>query len=855
MPKRPPAKTKTPPSRIAIAFAWASFAVLVITTILWSYWGSLVHHSNADQLVNSYLFDSGTVFKEASLPGQHTFLLKWPLLYLVKLLGSTPAAFSVVTVLSAVITVAGFAFILYRIERRPLNVGLLFLGLASVLLLVPAAPYAGGLLPVNMAMVTTRNIEYLAYLAGLVLLIRSRRLRSPGFWLASTVLAFVIASDKLFLSVAIGSALIGLLVYAITKGWNMVSFSAGWLVDSLTAGLLATILLAVVSALHITNIVSSGTAGPYTLVQNVHDFGLGLIFGAFGLFTNLGANPVYDTLTLRTVPHNLVDRIFSVSGPGYVLNLGISLLAAGAIFKIVQHSLEYNRNRTVSIDDRPTRLSILLILSSLAAGASFVVTNHYYPVDARYLTIALFTVFVCLATYGRKVDIRQVAAYRSAAGMLVIILLSTVGAWQTTQGQRRALDPIEQRNKTIVELMQARNVRLLVGDYWRVIPIRQESKRKLRVTPLADCTAPRDILSSRTWQPDLQKTGFAYLLSLDKSLTGYPNCSLEQITAVFGRPNKSSVVAGTTDKPTELLLFYDSGIHVSSPTTGKKVSTVFPVNSSDLPDQVCNGPTVVQTIAHQDDDLLFMNPDLMKDIRDERCIRTIYLTAGDAGSGSFYWLGREKGAEHAYSTMLGGVQIWVERTVKLKSGQFVTIANPRGNQNIQLIFMHLPDGNINGRGFPGSGFTSLEKLNNSSIRRISSVDGQSSYSRSELVSGLAELFEIYRPTVIRTQSSLDPDSRRHDHSDHITVGRLTQSAYDMFEKEVYQNEVVIPIEFYTGYANTDQPANVSGEELEDKDRIFSGYTKYDPATCSSNQDCWSHSNYQKFLPRQYRAER
>lgn len=855
MPKKTFYRKPAPLSRAAIAFAWGSFAVLTITTLLWSYWGSLVHRSNADQLVNSYLFDNGTVFKEASLPGQHTFLLKWPLIYLVKLLGSTQAAFSLVTVLSTLLTVAGFAFVLYRIERRPLNVGLLFLGLASVLLLIPAAPYAGGLLPVNMAMVTTRNIEYLVYLAGLILLIRSRRLKSRGFWLATTVLALLIASDKLFLSIAIGGAFIGLLIYAVTKGWNMVSFSAGWLVDSLLAGIMATIVLAVISALHITTIASSGTAGPYTIVQNVHDLGLGLIFGVLGLFTNLGANPVYDTLTLRTIPHSLVDRIFSVSGPGYVLNLGIGLLAAVSIVKIVQHSLEYNRNKTASIDDRPIRLSILLILSSLAAGASFVATNHYYPVDARYLTIALFTVFVCLATYGRKVEIRQATTYRCAVGVLIIIALSTVGTWQTTQAQRRALEPIEQRNQTIVELMRARNTKLLVGDYWRVIPIRQDSDRKLQVTPLANCTTPQGILSSRAWQPDLQKTGFAYLLSLDKSLTGYPHCSLEQVTSVFGRPNKSSVVSGTTDKPTELLLFYDSGIHVSSLTNNKKVSTVFPVDSSDLPDQVCDGPTVVQTIAHQDDDLLFMNPDLVKDIRDKRCIRTIYLTAGDAGSGSFYWLGREKGAEHAYSAMLGSVQIWVERTVKLKTGQFVTIASPRGNQNIQLIFMHLPDGNLNGRGFPGNGFASIEKLYNGSIRRISSVDGQSSYSRSELINSLAELLEIYRPTVIRTQSSLDPDSKRHDHSDHITVGRLTQSAYETFEKQVYQNEVVIPIEFYTGYANADQPANVSGEELEDKDRIFSGYTKYDPATCSSSQACWSHSNYQKFLPRQYRAER
>ncbi len=843
------------PTLAAKIFGWASLFVLIATSILWAYRGASVHSTNADQLVNSYLFDSNHVFKQATLPGQHSFLIKWPLIFLVKLLGSTPTAFTVVTILCVLITIVAFAYILYRIERRPLYVGLLYLCLASTLLLVPAAPFASALLPVNMAMITTRNVEYIVYIASLILLIRSRRLRSTGFWIATIALATLIASDKLFLGMAVGGALIGLLAYALTRGWNMVSFSAGWLVDGLVAGVLATVVLALVPAFTITHIASSGTASPYTLTHGPFGLALGFAFGVLGLLTNFGANPIYDSLSVQSIPRNLMDHLFSFSGPGFILNACIVILCAVAIVRIIQHSFAYNRDKTVSIDDRPTRLSILLILSSLAAGASFVLTDHYWPADSRYLAIGLFTAFICLATYGRSVTLRPKTVYTGGAVLLVVICLSTVGMHNTATYQKRALEPINKRNQVVTELMHARNAKLLVGDYWRVIPIRQASHRTLQVTPLANCTTPRDVLSSAAWQSDLTKHGFAYLLSLDRSLTDYPHCSLEQVTAVFGRPNKSSVVAGTASTPTELLLFYDSGIHKSSPTTSKKTSTIFPVASADLPDQVCDGPTVVQTIAHQDDDLLFMNPDLANDIRDNKCIRSIYLTAGDAGGNSFYWLGREKGAEYAYSKMLGIPQVWVERTIKLQTGQFITITNPRGNPTIQLIFMHLPDGNINGKGFVDNDFASLEKLNNGVIKNMVTVDDQSSYSRQQLVDSLAELFEIYRPTLIRTQSSLNPDPRRRDHSDHIAVGRLTQSAYEVFESKVYQNSVTIPIEFYAGYGIADQPANVTGPELEDKNQAFSEYTKHDPAACSSNQSCWMHSSYREYLPRQYRAER
>src|SRR5947209_7225934 len=69
--------------RIYVRFA---LGTLLVTSAWWSWLGSRVQLGNADQLVNPYLFQDNTTFHGAQFPGQHTFLIKWPLFYLVKLM-------------------------------------------------------------------------------------------------------------------------------------------------------------------------------------------------------------------------------------------------------------------------------------------------------------------------------------------------------------------------------------------------------------------------------------------------------------------------------------------------------------------------------------------------------------------------------------------------------------------------------------------------------------------------------------------------------------------------------------------------------------------------------------------------
>ncbi len=836
--------------RFAVSYLWGSVAVLLATTAYWAWLGARVNLANADQLVNSYLFERAGVFRDAWWPSAHTFLLKWPLFLMVHALGATPNSFTVLTVVTVLLTVVGLVLFLRRIEARPLVLGTLCLALASVLLFIPNQPYAGGLLPVNMAMLTTRNLEYVVYLASLYLLIRAPRIRSRTFVWSTSLLVLLIASDKLFMTLAVGGALLALNIYALRHRWSLVSLSARWLVSGAVATLGAFIIHWLFNMATLTHVACGGAAGPFTLNHASTNLVLGLIYAALGLLTNLGANPVFATSILRQLPHQLAMHIFHVGTVGYGVNVLIVIFGVLSLLHLLRHSLRPDSDQGTHFDTYE-RLAILLLWSSIVAVAAFVATQHYYAADARYLTIGLFTVFVSLAVISRQREWRP----RRLLGWGVVFMLAVViGLFQahhTARAEDRVLTPLNDRNALVVQVLQRHRVDVLVGDYWRVVPTKLQSGNHQTVMPLSNCTQPRNVLTSQVWQPDLNTHSFAYLLSLDRSLTDFPQCNLDQVVQYYGRPNTSVVISGSLEHPNELLLFYDRGTQHSQPKSSPPLTTptVLPIPLDQLPQATCNSPTLMNIVAHQDDDLLFMSPDLLHSVRDKYCIRTIYITAGDAGAGSYYWLSREQGSEAAYSEMLGNHDVWIERIVKLPGGEFAHIANPRGNPAISLIFLHLPDGNVTGLGFGASHNESLARLEADQITRMHTVDGQSSYSTAQLSDALVALIHQYEPTEIHTQAN-DPGHVFPDHSDHMAVGRIAQKAYDQYEQEQFAGRVTIPLKFYLGYPVHELMENVSGDDLRDKAAAFFAYSNFDNGTCHSMEQC-QHAAYGAYLPRQY----
>jgi LmbE family N-acetylglucosaminyl deacetylase len=824
-----------------------SLATLLLTTLFWAIKSANLQLANADQLIDPYLFQNWHTFHNAVFPDAHTFLLKWPLFLLIKSLNYSAAAFTSVTLLAVLVTIGLFVAVIYKIEKRPLVFGTICLALASSLLLVPPQPYLGGLLPVNMGMLASRNLEYVLFLISVGLFVRRPRLRSPTTWLSIVCLSLLVASDRLFLTLSVGGALLGLAAYALVRSWQLVTLFSTWLVVSLFSGIGGGAILWLLS--HFTKL--AGNDQPYALTFSSHSTVLGAIYGALGLATNLGANPAYSATIVTNIPGRFLDNMLGLGGPAYLINLLILASGLYAAWRLSNSVLLHHRRNGKRLADA-YKMAAVLIWSTVAAVLAFAFTDHYYAVDARYLGLGLFTVFIVLAAYMRRVSWPSEVV--AGAGLIIFIgiLLGLPAANHSLNLHEQALSGVNQRNALVADAANQHRSPVLIGDYWRVLPIKQAAGNKLNIMPLDNCTSPRQGLTSRAWNKSLKNTGFAYLLSSDKSLTSYPSCSLKQVVAAYGRPNASVVTSGKLSQPNDTVLFYDRGINKNPPNTrtaDHSPATVSPIAPEELPYTSCRVPTIVNIVAHQDDDLLFMNPDVIHDIRAGHCVRTIYVTAGDAGGNSFYWLGREQGSEAAYSYMTNSKEVWIQRIVKLGTNQYAVVSNPRGNPRISLIFLRLPDGNVKGQGFAAERHESLANLEAGRSKTMSSVDGQSVYDSQQLTDSLVTFMQLFGPAELRTQSNFN-DSRYQDHSDHMAVGRYAQKAYQQYENQQFENKVAIPLKFYVGYPIHQFSANIPADDLADKQAAFFAYGQYDSGVCNVMVLCKKMS-YGAYLERQY----
>jgi len=88
-------------------------------------------------------------------------------------------------------------------------------------------------------------------------------------------------------------------------------------------------------------------------------------------------------------------------------------------------------------------------------------------------------------------------------------------------------------------------------------------------------------------------------------------------------------------------------------------------------------PVVMQVVAHEDDDILFMNPDLSASVSAGTGVVTVYVTAGEANgsltgdSRTNYAAQREEGARAAYAAMVkqsNTPQTWIRSIITLPNG-------------------------------------------------------------------------------------------------------------------------------------------------------------------------------------------
>ena len=71
-------------------------------------------------------------------------------------------------------------------------------------------------------------------------------------------------------------------------------------------------------------------------------------------------------------------------------------------------------------------------------------------------------------------------------------------------------------------------------------------------------------------------------------------------------------------------------MHVGVVAAAAAVSSLTSFTSTALTAANCPAGDSMYVVAHEDDSILFQNPDLQRDISNGRCVQTIFLTAGDA---------------------------------------------------------------------------------------------------------------------------------------------------------------------------------------------------------------------------------
>ncbi|HEY7371617.1 MAG TPA: PIG-L family deacetylase, partial [Polyangia bacterium] len=252
--------------------------------------------------------------------------------------------------------------------------------------------------------------------------------------------------------------------------------------------------------------------------------------------------------------------------------------------------------------------------------------------------------------------------------------------------------------------------------------------------------------------------------------------------------------------------------------------------------------SVMNIVAHEDDDLLFIGPDLAHAIGAAgTCVRTVYLTAGDDGQDQSYWGGREVGIKAAYAQMAGVANSWTQSDAGL-AGRTVPLYTLAGNSAVSVLFLRLPDGLTDGSGFESTGFESMQKLWEGGIALIHAIDGSTSYDRAGLIAALASLIGSFRPSQIRVQDFAGSFGDG-DHSDHHVSAYFSQVADAQYQASHMFTG-------YEGYGVRSLAANVSGQDLTAKWNAFLAYAPFDSRVCQSMSDCVG-SDYDAFMPRQY----
>ncbi len=492
-------------------------------------------------------------------------------------------------------------------------------------------------------------------------------------------------------------------------------------------------------------------------------------------------------------------------------------------------------------------ITTLIVVNYLAYVASGQVLGWQ---TSRYLIMVPLFIILLLASGGDQLKGKYASIIRYT--WVSVVLISTVmlvGALVNSWPGRHTKDS---HIYTLVSYMRQNNYAYALSSRDAGITATYFSGGKNTVLPMA-CQPDHAIEPTNLF---FDNSGFLNLNLYSKDTPvivpyggiefGPYTCTVADIIAQFGSPQRQEAIVGFGTG----LVYSGDKIQFSgsnNPKIGRRLlDKMTAKQSSALPHlSGCSKGTLDVIVAHPDDDLLFMNPDLKNQLS-VRCVRTIYVTAGDDGRHTGYWMRRQSGIEAAYASMIGLPNEWNDSLITLDDHNILT-RTLNGYGAASLVFLRLPDGGTSGAGFADTGFSSIKNLYDNRKLVLSTIDGRSTYNYSQLAKIISSIIFADKPDRIFTSLSGGYLSSG-DHSDHLQVGLLAVNAKASTKSRAILTQ-------YVGYPSNSLPANLSTEQTAQKKAVFDVYASEDSAICIHLNNCQIiESTYGNYFSRMYKSD-
>ncbi|MFF1904463.1 RICIN domain-containing protein [Kitasatospora sp. NPDC058218] len=272
---------------------------------------------------------------------------------------------------------------------------------------------------------------------------------------------------------------------------------------------------------------------------------------------------------------------------------------------------------------------------------------------------------------------------------------------------------------------------------------------------------------------------------------------------------------------------------------------------------------MLNVVAHHDDDLLFLAPDLINDLRNpDVCVRTVFLVGSyydrwglhPTDDAKFaYMENRERGVREAYQGAAGIVGSWGHGGYA-QAGVQAALWSLGGR--VSTVELRVPDASAsNSAGTMRRGQLWALYADNLEAWPLPGDDApvQQRLSREQVLAFVQGVIDDYQPTVINT---VDPSADQHTadwdgkfHSDHVAAARLLAGA-------LHRRGGTWPrVTFYRDYLARTSPENLDDAAYRSKRDALDIYARRDDEICSSADDCHSEeSEYAPWLRVQYYAD-